>query len=223
MKVLGIETATAVCSAGIIDGEDFRGEVSLKVPFLHAEWIFPRIDELLTDCGLRATELGAVAVSTGPGSFTGLRVGLSAAKGIAIAADCPLIGVETLEVLAQQAPPTDRKVWAVLPSIRDEYFAGVFTDGGGAAVRIRDDMLLSRDGLLASVDNDSLIIGLIPSGLRSEATARFRGIQVISSASLFRGTEVAFAGNRKIQQGESSDIAALEPRYLRSFPDRKKA
>src|SRR5258706_14324961 len=100
MKILGIESATVVCAAAIIENGCVRSERTLIAPRIHSEKIISLIDESLDDANITPTELEGVAVSIGPGSFTGLRIGLSVAKGLAYALDKPIVAVPTLEALA---------------------------------------------------------------------------------------------------------------------------
>jgi tRNA threonylcarbamoyladenosine biosynthesis protein TsaB len=100
--VLAIETSQSLCSVCIYYNDDHFYQAELNLKNAHAEKIFSLIDHVLNTAGISFPELGAVAVSSGPGSFTGLRIGMSAAKGIAFGADLPIIPVPTFEALALQ-------------------------------------------------------------------------------------------------------------------------
>ena len=98
-NILLIETATDACSAAITDGNGIISSYRTSEPKSQASGLAPMIQKVMNEAGLSAKELSAVAVSSGPGSYTGLRVGVSTAKGICFGAGLPLIAVETLEIL----------------------------------------------------------------------------------------------------------------------------
>lgn len=222
MIVLGIETSAAVCSVGVVDAEKILGEISLHTPFLHAEWIFPRINQLLENLEIQPEDLGGIAVSIGPGSFTGLRVGLSAAKGMAYSLSCPLSTVETLDALAYQSTGNYNQIWALLPSIRGEFFACLYKKNGNTLIKDGDSRLIMPEDFLKSLNQGSLVIGIIPDSLKRNITDNFNSsITVYSWEGLFRGSIIALLGSQKISRGEVADINGVEPLYLRSFPDRK--
>ncbi|HET8818860.1 MAG TPA: tRNA (adenosine(37)-N6)-threonylcarbamoyltransferase complex dimerization subunit type 1 TsaB [Xanthomonadaceae bacterium] len=138
MKLLAFETATEACSVALwIDGEvRERYEVA---PRRHAELSLPWAEALLAEAGLRRSQLDALAVSRGPGAFTGVRLGISLVQGIALALDRPVVAVSTLAVLAAGAAPPDGRARHVLASIdarMGEVYAGAFEwrDGGVVAI-----------------------------------------------------------------------------------------
>src|SRR5690606_20354353 len=101
--ILSVETATLVCSVAVHRGGVLLGSFELFQENVHGQKLMPLVDGLLRHIGLRSDELDAVAVSAGPGSYTGLRIGASTAKGLAYALGIPLIAVDTLDALARRA------------------------------------------------------------------------------------------------------------------------
>lgn len=126
MKILGIETATPVLGVALLDGAHVRLEITHNLGKTHGERLAPLIEQALREAGWRARDLDAVAVSSGPGSFTGLRIGLSTAKGLAFAAGCPLVGVPTLEALAANVAGL---VSPMIDARRGEVYAGLYRTG----------------------------------------------------------------------------------------------
>lgn len=133
MKILAIDTATAACSAALMDGGAIIA--SRHEPMLrgHAEALLPMVEEVMTEAGVAYDALGLIAATIGPGAFTGLRVGLAAARGLALAGGLPIIGVTTLEALAHGAAKATlgggrggRPVAAVLNARRDEVYFQAF-------------------------------------------------------------------------------------------------
>jgi tRNA threonylcarbamoyladenosine biosynthesis protein TsaB len=137
MIILAIDTASTLCAACILDTE--KGELSRKVLDLgkgHAEHLMGVIEDVLAAAGLAHRDLEAIAVSVGPGSFTGVRVGVATARGLALALKIPAIGISSLEALAAEARAAhpNLRVLAAITAGRGQVYAALY-DGGGAGVR----------------------------------------------------------------------------------------
>lgn len=213
--VLGIETATALGGVAVVSAEGLLlGEISLLGRESHSERIIPAVVDLLGALGLAQEALSAVAVSRGPGSFTGLRTGLAAAKGLAFARSVPLYGVSTLEALAANAPPGAGEVCALLNARRGEFFRALFSAGADGPVRASRDELIGERDLAVGLPAGCLVLGEAPSSLRSRRTApplRFGSPHVNHP----RAAAVAFAGRAALRTGGPSELATLLPAYLR--------
>ncbi len=136
MRVLALETATPLASVALVDGSGVLGEATLRAPMRHLKWLLPAVDEMLRGLGLGPESVDAVAVSRGPGGFTGLRIGIATACAWARARGVPLLGVGTLEALAAAAG-TEGLVLPVLDAHRGEVAAGLYrgvTDGAPACL-----------------------------------------------------------------------------------------
>ena len=125
--ILHIETATGNCSVSVSDDEQILATVELNEGFTHAEHLHPFIEQALQQANLKPTQLNAVAVSAGPGSYTGLRIGLSAAKGLCYALNIPLISVSTLQSLSAGAVKFVEKEDALLCPMLDARRMEVYT------------------------------------------------------------------------------------------------
>ncbi|MCR3923329.1 MAG: tRNA (adenosine(37)-N6)-threonylcarbamoyltransferase complex dimerization subunit type 1 TsaB, partial [Firmicutes bacterium] len=129
LYVLGIDTATLVCSAAVVSEEKILAEYTLHVKKTHSERLLPLIDTLLRDAGLTPRDLDAVAISVGPGSFTGLRIGMVTAKALGQALQLPLCGVSTLTALAAQHPYFPGLVCPILDARREQVYQALFRAG----------------------------------------------------------------------------------------------
>lgn len=130
MHILGIDTALGACSAAVIRGSDVLGQRHARTGNRHAEWLFGQITEALTEAEVTWADLDRLAVTVGPGSFTGTRVGLAAARGLAMGRGLPLVGVTTLEAVAaaahDEAGGSGRLTAALFDARRNEVYLQIF-------------------------------------------------------------------------------------------------
>jgi tRNA threonylcarbamoyladenosine biosynthesis protein TsaB len=129
VSLLALETATSTCGVAVLQGDAVLAEMHLHRPRVHAERLTPLVEALLAQAEVELEALDAVAVSRGPGSYTGLRIGASTAKGWALAAKVPLVGVSTLAAYAASVRPIATPgdvVCALLDARRDEVYAGAY-------------------------------------------------------------------------------------------------
>ncbi len=148
MLTLGVDTSESLGGVALIDGERLAAKRMMDKPLTHAERLFPLIEEILEACAMNKSQVELVSINRGPGSFTGLRIGLAAMKGFCQSLDVPLIGVDGTQVY-RQLVAEDQRVCVVLSSRRDLYYVRWF--GGsrpkGPAVVMREAELVARLGL----------------------------------------------------------------------------
>ena len=156
MIVLAIDTAGVDCAAAVFDSGigKLLGRVSETIGRGHAERLMAMIDDALAEAKLSLTDIGRIGVTVGPGSFTGIRVGVAAARGLALALGVECVGVSTLEVLAQTVSETDKPVLAAINAHRDEVYAQSFEDGMPQG----EPLLLELDDYLARATNPGIIL-----------------------------------------------------------------
>ena len=130
MRLLGLDTATAACSVALWSDDRVVARRRVDAGKRHAEILVPLIDEIVGSVGAALPAIDAFAVTIGPGSFTGIRVGLATARGLALATGRPLIGISTLEVLAADVPEQDRvgRILATIDARRGRLYAQCFDD-----------------------------------------------------------------------------------------------
>jgi tRNA threonylcarbamoyladenosine biosynthesis protein TsaB len=132
MNLLAIETATEACSVALLCGDALLDRSELA-PRRHAELVLPMAEELLSEAGIARRQLDAIAVGRGPGAFTGVRLAISVAQGLALALDIPVVPVSSLATLAMQAPRNGAAIIAAIDARREEIYTGTFRfgpDGG---------------------------------------------------------------------------------------------
>lgn len=161
MRVLAIDTALAACSAAVLDTEQPGVLASESLPMVrgHAEALMPLVAELMKRAELAFTSIDRVVVTTGPGSFTGLRVGIAAARGIALAADKPAVGVSTLSAYAAPhlAEDDTSPVIAAIDARHDHVYLQVFGPAGRTVMGPR--LAALSDAVRASSEAPSRIVG----------------------------------------------------------------
>ena len=133
MNLLAIETSTESCSAALLCGERLL-ERSELAPRRHAELILPMIESLLDQAGVSRRQLDGIAVGRGPGAFTGVRLAISVAQGLALGLDIPVVPVSSLAALALAAPRDDAAILAVIDARMGEVYAGTFRRSGNGLV-----------------------------------------------------------------------------------------
>ncbi|MDH5672848.1 MAG: tRNA (adenosine(37)-N6)-threonylcarbamoyltransferase complex dimerization subunit type 1 TsaB [Myxococcales bacterium] len=230
MLILAIETSSERTAVAIARGAEILAENDAASPERHGELLLPRIGELLTEAGVGFSDLEAIAVGLGPGSFTGLRVGLATAKGLAVAAGLPLRGVGSLPVLARGAGEAGQTVVTVGDAQRGEVFA--------AAYRVRDqgpvEVLLSPFHTTPEAAGEQIVAALGGGLLCGAGLRRYPGLLEALPAGRFvrtdpdhdfpRGRHLCREARALLALEGPSDLATLEPSYLRGsdakLPDR---
>jgi len=214
--ILSLETATTNCSVSISNGNEI---VSLKennaINYSHSEQLHQFIKEALEEASLSFSDLDAVAVSKGPGSYTGLRIGVSAAKGLCFSLDLPLISIPTLESMAHQVNLNPGElVIPVLDARRMEVYSCVFNDGYQEIRETRAE-IVDEESFADYVEAPKVyIIGSGAekcNGILQHPNFQFDA-SIVPSAK-----EMAALASKKFQFGQYEDVAYFEPYYLKDF------
>lgn len=216
MKILGIETSTQAGSIALIDSDRVLGEFFLNLGPVHSEKLIPMLDRLLGEAGMAKERIEGVAVSIGPGSFTGLRVGLSTAKGLAFSLGIPLVGVSSLETLAMNIF-TNLSICSIIDARKKEVFAAFFKFSHESIIRTSGDILISPQGLCRMVRERAVFIGdgaLLYKDLLMGILGEF-ALFCPLNLNFPRASNSALIGARKLREGQRDDLSTLAPRYLR--------
>jgi len=222
--ILGIETATTICSVGIAAGEQIIAELRFNIKNIHAEILADSLAQLLRLAGIPLQRIEAFAVSIGPGSFTGLRIGLATAKGLAFTGNKPLVTVSTL--LAQAAAcshcSVNSKQWSVVPVIKarqGEVYTARFRHEWPAPIAESDEILIGAGKFSHWLKKPATLCGNGVAMLQAQGVLEnLSGVAIVPEAgAMLGGGIVARLGAIKLAAGEVADLAALEPRYLQEF------
>jgi tRNA threonylcarbamoyladenosine biosynthesis protein TsaB len=217
--VLGIDTATLVCSCAVVSSDQTLAEYNLQVKKTHSERLLPLIDTMLRDAGLTVADLGAVAVTGGPGSFTGVRIGMVTAKALGQALEVPLAAVSTLEALAAQHPHFPGIIAPILDARRDQVYNALFTSGQ-RPFRLTDDRAFSLGRLLGELDQRREPILFVGDGVSvhrqtiADALGE-RACFMHPEGGICRAATVARLGLMELLAGRGGSWRELEPVYVR--------
>jgi tRNA threonylcarbamoyladenosine biosynthesis protein TsaB len=215
--LLGIESSGATCGVGVSINNRLVKEISVNGRNVHSEKLPMFVQSVLEDLKIEIAHLSGIVLSAGPGSFTGLRIGYSLAKGIAHHSRIPIVEVPTLDVWAYQIGPQNSKIVAAIDAYRNEIFYSIYEWKEKRFARISDYSILNIENIAERITQPTLITGAITPTLESQITK-------ITSLSLFRnGTSkpsmdaLLELGLQKFERGELSDLNNCEPFYMRKF------
>jgi tRNA threonylcarbamoyladenosine biosynthesis protein TsaB len=219
VRILAIETATPVASVAVVDDAGVQAEAVLRMPMHQLEWLLPATDEMLGHLGLAPDAIQGLAVSCGPGGFTGLRIGIATAAAWARTREVPLLGVGTLEALAR-VPGAEGLILPVLDAHRGEVAGALYrVDRDGRAECLVPALVAPPEAVASEVNAHPGPVLLVGDGLARYgallhrilgARARFGGPHLHP-----RAATVGLVALPRLARGERVDPAALVPLYGR--------
>lgn len=213
--ILAIDTSTRLVGLALYDGAQVLAESTWESRDFHTVELAPAVEDMLKRSQLSAADLGAVAVAIGPGSFTGLRIGLALAKGLALALRIPLIGVPTLDIMAAAQPPSDLPLAAVLRAGRGRLATGWYENQNGKWELSSKIEVLTAQVLCEKITSPTVVCGELSAAERQLFTESNPSILAASPAqSLRRPSLLAEIGWQRWQADQMDDPATLSPIYL---------
>lgn len=222
--VLAAETSTAINSVALLRDDQLLAEAVIDGRRLHSERLLPTVDWLLGEAGLSLRDVDLLAISTGPGSFTGLRIGAATWKGLALANDLPLVAVPTLDAMTRLAPyPPVSCIAVVLDARMKEVFAAVYQYVNGQRVKVLNDQACPIDALLDQIEalggahREGLALMGDGADLYRDAILRRLPAAIIAAPaqSAPRASAVGLEALALLAAGAPSDGALVSPVYLR--------
>jgi tRNA threonylcarbamoyladenosine biosynthesis protein TsaB len=217
MRILGIDTSTMTAGVGIVQDDQVLIDLKYDVKITYSEVLLSTIDMALRTVDLTAEKLDGFAISIGPGSFTGLRIGLSTVKGLCFASGKPLAGVPSLDALASLSLFCRYPVVPILDAKKNQVYAAIYDTSGGEVNRKSEYLVVDTEELIKNISSETLFVG---PGVRvyQKDLIRLLGDKAHfapNEQSLPSGACVARMGRDKILAGQVEDITDLEPMYLR--------
>ena len=212
--ILNLETATKNCSVSISqNGKTILCKEMAEAGYSHAEKLHVFIEECLKESNITFKELSAIAVSQGPGSYTGLRIGVSAAKGLCFALDIPLIAIDTLQVLASKLTISEGIIIPMIDARRMEVYSAIFTSKFDKIREVQAEILTENS--FKGISETIHFVGDCAEKAKTVLTnANFIFHEEIIYPS---ANEMGVLSYQKFQQNEFEDVAYFEPYYLKDF------
>lgn len=219
MKILAVDTSATAASVAVAEENKLIGEFSINTALTHSQTLMPMVDELLKNTGLSVNDIDAVAVNAGPGSFTGVRIGVAAVKGIAFPKNLPCVSVSTLESMAYNMLGNDCIVCSVMDARCSQVYNALFRVKGCSVTRMTDDRALSLTDLKNELRNINEKVVLVGDG--AVLCSKFLGEELENimlapfNNRIQTASSVAYAAFEKINNGETVKADELMPVYLR--------
>ncbi len=219
MLILAFETSAKAAGVALHDGEKMLAECYQNTGLTHSQTLMVMAEDLLKQCGLTAQDVTHIAVAAGPGSFTGVRIGVAAAKGFAWGGQLPCIGVSTLEAMAKNLGVYDGYVCACMDARRSQVYNALFRAEKGLLTPLCEDRAIALSELkeeLKALEGPIYLVGDGASLTNRTLAGDIPNLILPPEHRMHqRGAGVALAALEKINAGEIGDAAALQPNYLR--------
>ncbi|GAA4065951.1 tRNA (adenosine(37)-N6)-threonylcarbamoyltransferase complex dimerization subunit type 1 TsaB [Flavobacterium cheonanense] len=212
--ILNIETATKNCSVALAkNGETILCKEMAEQGFSHAEKLHLFIEEIIKEAGITFSDLSAVAVSQGPGSYTGLRIGVSAAKGLCYALGIPLISVDTLTVLANQLQIENGIIIPMIDARRMEVYSAIFNAKKEMIREVQAEIL--TDSSFSDIDDAVYFVG--DSNEKAKTILTKSNFNFVDTVFYPSANEMSAISYKKFLNNSFKDVAYFEPYYLKDF------
>jgi len=217
MRILSIETSTMAGSIAINDEERIIAEAMLDIKVVHSERLMISIEWLLRISRISIDDIDAFAISIGPGSFTGLRIGVSTVKGLSYASGKPVIAVPTLDAFARRMPFSPYNICPMFDARKNEVYAGLYRWNGHSLKKVITEMAVAPDDLLDLVDDTTIFMGDGARLYRRLIVERMGNDAIFAPPHLMYpcASTVGEIAVEMFKRNEVADTATLRPFYIR--------
>ncbi|MBE0699352.1 MAG: tRNA (adenosine(37)-N6)-threonylcarbamoyltransferase complex dimerization subunit type 1 TsaB [Anaerolineaceae bacterium] len=213
--LLAVDTSTTWIGLALYDGVRVLGEMTWQSQNHHTVELSPGVQEIIDRCGVHKTDLQALAVATGPGSFTSLRIGLALVKGMALALRIPVVGVPTLDILAAAQPAQDVQLAALLQAGRGRLAVGWYDLSDGVWKARGGPQVTNAEELVLKLNKPTLVVGEMSAAERQVLARRRKNAIMVSPAnSLRRPSYLAEIAWERWRAGQVDEVVSLSPIYL---------
>jgi len=215
MNILALETSTAYESIALSSNGQIVADVTTKAKRTHSERLLPTVENLLAQIDMKPEDISGIAISIGPGSFTGLRIGLSTAKGLCFGLKIPLYVTSTLRSLANNVTSVSANICALMDAGRDEFYFSMYSSD---LTEIHAPAFAKLEQIVKRVDSDSLIIGPVNSKIRNtllDTDIRLNFARDIDCYPKATSLIDIIENNKGFDMYKADDIAKVEPLYIR--------
>ncbi|MEG1657930.1 MAG: tRNA (adenosine(37)-N6)-threonylcarbamoyltransferase complex dimerization subunit type 1 TsaB [Oscillibacter sp.] len=219
MKILALETSAKAVSAAVTEGETLICSAYQNTGLTHSRTLMPMVEAMLQNAELSMADIAAIAVAAGPGSFTGIRIGVAAAKGLAFAAEKKVVGISTLEAMAWNVKHMDGLILCAMDARRNQIYNAVFEAKDGALTRLTPDRAIALSQLSDELKNSEKRKIIVGDGaelcythlLEKEISCQLAPPHLVMQTAV----SVGFAAWKAVQEGRLQSAQELVPAYLR--------
>lgn len=216
MKILSVDSSAKTASVAVTDGTTLLSECFVNAGLTHSRTLMPMVDNALSQADLKIENIDAICVNAGPGSFTGIRIGVAAVKGLALATDKPCSGVSTLESIAYNFIDEDAIICAAMDARCNQVYAALFNVENGIVSRICDDYAVPICELAEEIAKLGKTVILAGDGAELCYNAMKDSVSNIKLSAEFRRYQRAYgAALAALANNEFTDSSLLAPVYLR--------
>ena len=214
---LAIDTSTDTASLALIEEGNVLAELTWRCQQNHSTQLLPHLEHLLDQLKLDQQAINAIIVARGPGTYNGLRVGVSTAKGLAYSLEIPIVGISTLEAEAYQHTTSNLPICPILNAGREEIATAEYQMKDGQWQQLVDEHLTTVNALCSEITNQTLFCGEYVAAIATQLKEQLkqRAVTVTPAARLRRAVFLAELGNKRLMAGDHDDPLTLQPVYLR--------
>lgn len=214
MKILALDTSTNFLCLGVFNNGK-TGEYNLEVGRKLSALLVPKVKEVLEAAGMKITEVDYFACGLGPGSFTGMRTGIAAIKGFALALNKPVIGISTLDILAKAVGTGPSRIIPMLDAKRNLIYCSFFKNAAGRLAKLKPDLLLSKEELFRMAKPKSIVLGDALNLYRQEILANIKDAVVLDKDFWYpKAHSIIELALERIAQKKFKDAFNIKPIYL---------
>ena len=220
MKILSLDSSGLVASTAVVEDNNLIAEYTVNYKKTHSQTLLPMLDEIVRMTETQLKDVDAIAVAKGPGSFTGLRIGLATAKGLALALDKPIVGSPTLEGLAMNLCGTEHLVCPLMDARRNQVYTGIYRFDGTELMVVKDQVAVAIDDIITALNQIGEKVIFLGDGVdvyRSCIEEKIAIPYQFAPAHLNKQSAgaVGVRGLQYLQKGMIEDADTFAPEYLR--------
>jgi len=217
LKILGIDTSSKVLSIAVSENKDIIREESYLLDRKHSSLLVPKIDELLKKCRIKIQKIDAFIAGLGPGSFTGLRIGVSSIKGFGIALQRPCIGVASIDAVACNAIAEYSQIIPIIDAKRGQVYAAIYAKKGDQVIKKSDYLLMPIEKLMKKVKGEAVFLGDGVSLYREKISNLNKNAIFLEERYWYpKAGNLIKLGFSKVKKHKKLDLDKLEPMYMYS-------
>ncbi|MFH2045560.1 MAG: tRNA (adenosine(37)-N6)-threonylcarbamoyltransferase complex dimerization subunit type 1 TsaB [Pseudomonadota bacterium] len=217
MKILAVDTAAKSCSVAIVHNKNLLAELVSEVRETHSKHLMSMIKKIFETSGLNPHDLDGFSVTKGPGSFTGLRIGISSVKGFAEATGKPVAGISTLDALAEQLPETPYLICVMIDARKGEVYSSRYRFVAGMVKKQTQEKNILPEKAIEDINEPCLFIGDGSKLYREVIEEKLGGLVhfISDEFNVIKASTVALLGIKKFLNNDIEDVASIVPYYIR--------